>query len=274
VILVLALTTVILGLIGMALHVHLGVADKSRGQVEEARLARTLLQRIAEDIRNSVPFTPTSAGGTATSSGSDTSDTSTASGTTTSATVIPSGISGTAQCLQMDTTRRVRPTGAAADANGNTASLIPMSDVKTVAYSLGNPGTTAPTERGDASPGAQEGLYRREVDRAAYTCAMQQGQADLLSQVASLLAPEVVNLQFTYYDGKTTSDTWDSNTNGKLPTAVKVTIMIRRAAGKSSPAVASMAADNSAFAVYEMLIDLPNAPTQSGQSAGGTTTTP
>jgi hypothetical protein len=174
----------------------------------------------------------------------------------------------------MDTTRRVRPTGAAADASGNTASLIPMSDVKTVAYSLGNPGGASPTERGDASPGAQVGLYRREVDRAAYTCAMQQGQAALLNQSASLLAPEVVNMQFTYYDGKTDSDTWDSNTNGKLPTAVKVTIMIRRAAGKSSPAVASMAADNSAFAVYEMLIDLPNAPTQSGQSAGGTTTTP
>ena len=64
VILALALTIVILGLIGMAMHIHLGVADKSRGQVEEAQLARTLLQHIADDIRNSVPFTPTSSSGT------------------------------------------------------------------------------------------------------------------------------------------------------------------------------------------------------------------
>ncbi len=58
VILALALTVVVLGLVGVGIHVHLAVAAKSREQVEEAQLARALLQRIADDLRNAVPFQP------------------------------------------------------------------------------------------------------------------------------------------------------------------------------------------------------------------------
>ncbi len=285
VILALALTTVLLGLIGMAMHIHLGVADKSRGQVEEAQLARTLLQHIAEDIRNSVPFTPTAssgsaAGETSTSSEPGTSTveasispesgTSTASGTSTtsdSGIVIPAGISGTAQILQMDTSRRVRPIGMAKPASGDNSLYIPLGDVKTVTYSFGDPGTVAPSQRGDVSSDAQSGLFRREIDRPVYVSAMQQGQADILTQATAKLAPEVVGVQFTYYDGTTTYDQWDSNTQGGLPIAIKVAIMIRRTVAKLPSAGAS--ADNSSFAVYDILVDLPNSQVQgAGQSSG------
>jgi hypothetical protein len=286
VILALALTTVLLGLIGMAMHIHLGVADKSRGQVEEARLARTLLQHIADDLRNSVPFTPTSSsgtssGGTSTSLESDLSadsgtsalaGLSSGSGSSTSSdsgTVLPAGICGTAQCLQMDTTRRVRPIGAAKPtADSDSSMFMALSDVKTVTYSLGDPGTASPTESGNSSSAGQTGLYRREVDRRAYESAMQQGQTDILTQATSKLAPEVVNLQFTYCDGTTTYDQWDSDTQGKLPAAIKVTIMLRRAVAKSPNAAASASADDSTLAVYDMLVDLPNAQVQSSTGTG------
>jgi hypothetical protein len=280
VILALALTTVLLGLIGMAMHIHLGVADKSRGQVEEARLARTLLQHIADDLRNSVPFTPTSSsgtssGGTSTASAtSATSGLSSGSGSSTTAdssdsgTVTPAGICGTAQCLQMDTTRRVRPTGMTKPSNNADNSMVMLlADVKTVTYSLGDPGTASPTEGGNSSNG-QTGLYRREVDRPAYVSAMQQGQTDILTQATSQLAPEVVNVQFTYYDSTTTYDQWDSNTQGSLPVAIKVAIMLRRAVAKSPNAAVLGSADNSALAVYDMLVDLPNSQVQPSQSTG------
>ena len=61
VVLALALTTVILGLIGVAVNIHLRVADVSRAEVEEAQLARTLLQRIADNLRNATPYVPSSA---------------------------------------------------------------------------------------------------------------------------------------------------------------------------------------------------------------------
>ncbi len=276
VILALALATVLLGLIGMAMHIHLGVAEKSRGQVEEAQLARGLLQRIADNLRNSVPFTPTA--GTSTTSAtsgqstvgtSTTSGTSTAGGTSTTSdsdTSIPAGISGTTQCLQMDTTRRVRPIGMAMPASGDPANYIALGDVKTVTYSLGDPGTGTPLQRGDGSFGG--GLYRREIDRPAYVAAMQQGQSDILTQTTSKLAPEVVNVQFTYYAGSTTSEQWDSNTDGGLPSAIMVAITIRRAGAKSPLPAAAAATDNSSFTVYDMLVDLPNSQVQSSQSSG------
>ncbi len=284
VILALALTTVILGLIGMAMHIHLGVADKSRGQVEEAQLARTLLQHIAEDLRNSVPYSQangtltmggTSAGSTAatstTAAASTASGTSTGSDSSDSGNLIPSGISGTAQCLQMDTTRRVRPIGMAMPVNGDPADYMALSDVKTVTYSLGDPGTATPLQRGDSSTGT--GLYRREIDRTAYVAAMQQGQSDLLTQGIAKMAPEVANLQFTYYAGSTTYEQWDSNTEGGLPSAIRVAITIQRASPR--PATPTAAAGGAAsFTVYDMLVDLPNAqgsPALGGSTAGGTT---
>ena len=101
----------------------------------------------------------------------------------------PAGICGTAQCLQMDTTRRVRPTGMAKPSNNADSSMVMLlADVKTVTYSLGDPGTASPTEGGNSSNG-QTGLYRREVDRPAYVSAMQQGQTDILTQTTSKLAP-------------------------------------------------------------------------------------
>ena len=275
VILALALTTVILGLIGMAVYVHLGVADKSRGQVEEARLARTLLQRIAEDLRNTVPYTSgtsstSSSSGTSTTSGSQAAaGTSTTSDSpATSDAAVPSGIYGFSRCLQMDTSRRVRPLGMAMSAEGDNSQAIALGDVKTVIYSLGDPGTTTPTERGDS----QGGLYRRELDRPEYVCAIQQGQTDLLTQDTTVLASEVVDMQFTYYDGTTATDTWDSSVQGKLPSAIRVAIVLRRAVGKASPAGA--AADHTTTAIYDMLVDLPNSPVQSSQTASQSSQSP
>jgi uncharacterized membrane protein YgcG len=280
VILALALTTVILGLVGMAMHIHFSVADKSRGQVEEAQLARTLLQRIADDLRNTVPYgsgTTTTASGTATESSgtSTTSGTgSTGSGTSTaseSETEIPIGIYGTAQSLQMDTSRRVRPLGMPKPLSTDVANCNPLSDVKTVTYSLGDPNGVAGSQGANtaaAATGNQTGLYRREIDRPAYVSAVQQGQADVLTQNVTQLASEVVNLQFAYCDGTTTYDTWDSTTQGRLPVAVKVTLMIRRVVPKSSGASAAAKADNTLFNIYDMLVDLPNAQIDASDSSG------
>ena len=58
-----------LGLVALGIHVHPRLAAKSREQVEEAQLARVLLQRIADDLRNAVPFQPPASQGGSSSSG-------------------------------------------------------------------------------------------------------------------------------------------------------------------------------------------------------------
>ena len=263
VILALALTTVVVGLIGMAIHVNFNLADKSRRQVEEAQLARALLQRIAEDLRNAVPYSTadsSSSGGSSSSSGSSSSlsgssdsasSLDASDGSATEATpsgTLSGGLIGDVECLQVDTSRRPWSNRRPATASTNDGSPAPTSDVTTVIYCLGNPGMVSPTEQSGSSSAAGGGLYRRAMERNAFLFAVAQGQTDLLSRATDLLGAEVVNLRFTYYDGTTSSDTWDSSQQGKLPTAVKVTVALSR----------PNAARNASPMIYDLLVTLPN----------------
>ena len=276
VILALALATVLLGLIGMAMHIHLGVAEKSRGQVEEAQLARGLLQRIADDLRNSVPFTPTS--GTSTTSAtsgqstvgtSTTSGTSTAGGTSTTSdsdTSIPAGISGTTRCSAdgHDPSR-------AADRHGDARQ---RRSGKLIAAGRRENGDVQPGRSGHRHSAATRRriIWGRIVsprDRSA--CLRRRdatGSVRYSDPNHEQARPEVVNVQFTYYASSTTSEQWDSNTDGGLPGAIMVAITIRRAGAKSPLPAAAAATDNSSFTAYDMLVDLPNSQVQSSQSSG------
>ncbi len=289
VILALALTTVVLGLVGMAIHVNFNVADKSRRRVEEAQLARALLQRIADDLRNAVPYSPASPGtsGSSTSSGSSSSTgstgssgSSTSSGSSGASTSSDStsdslcgGLYGSLNCVQVDTSHRPRPAQlASATATWDQLQPTSMSEVTTVTYSLGDPGMGSPTGQSSAPSASQSGLYRRALDRTAFLFAMQQGQSSVLTQATDVLASEVINLEFTYYTGTTTSDTWDSSQQGTLPSAVKVTVSFRRT---TAGAAASTSA--SSPVVYDMLVDLPNSQVASagqGSSSSGSSTSP
>jgi hypothetical protein len=291
VVLALALTTVILGLIGLAVNIHLRVADVSRAEVEEAQLARTLLQRIADDLRNATPYVPSPAGsgsasGSGSSGGSGSSAAAGGSGSSSAGSSSGSsagsssggsdstgtsdavggsysgGIYGSDQELQVETIRRPKVNRLAPPTDDPTQPAR-LSDIRTVTYSLGAHGTDDPTERG-VSADPLGGLYRRELDRAEFISASQQGQTDDLGHGTELLAPEVVNLQFTYYDGTTISDQWDSTQQGKLPSAVEVMISLRRPVPKSSFTVLA-STEGRQPTVYDMLVDLPNSAVTAGQ---------
>ncbi len=307
--LALALATVVMGMIGMAIHVNLVVAYKSQARVAEAQLARTLLQRIGEDLRNALPFQPNAPGGIAPApppAGQNPPPTGNNSGLPDWAgTSYCGGLYGSLQEVQIETDHRPRADWlAAASATAATATTAgtstdssalptPHCDLKEVTYSLGDPGMSDPTQQ-DGSSGGGGGLYRRELDRSAFVWANQQGDSSSVPP-AELLAPEVVDLSFTYYDGITPYDQWDSTVMGKLPSAVRVSLSILRQPGSSSqpgmasgavaqtpPASASGTAsnlasgatsDNSQTVVYSMFVDLPNATYGLGITPGSTNTT-
>ena len=172
-ILAMGLAVVVLGLVGVGINVHLTVAAKSRDQVEEAQLARVVLQRIADDLRNAVPFQPpqsstalsssssssSSASGQAGASGA--SDPTTSSGTSDSSSTTPlsGGIYGAAQAIQIETARRPRATLASLQvAASDPSQPARLSDIRVVSYSLGAPITVDMSQQGPPSPSGSGGL--------------------------------------------------------------------------------------------------------------------
>jgi hypothetical protein len=292
VILALALTMVTVILMGTAIHVNAGVTEKSRDQVEEAQLARALLQRIADDLRNAVPYQPpaggsssssssnssggtstsatqamsaTSAGSGASSSSGSAAGSSSSSGTSNPSMPVSGGLFGDVQSLQIETAHRPRLTRAmlAAVEDGSQPSML--SDIRIVNYSFGPPTGAAPTGL-SSSGNAAGGVYRSEMDRSLFYMAVQQGQSNPSNPVklGDPTVGEVIDLKFTYYDGTTANDEWDSNQQGKLPSAVRVVLTIhsaRRSRGSSLGGLGlGGASREQRDAVYDMLVDLPNAP--------------
>ncbi len=289
VILALFLTTITLSLMGMAIQVNMDVANKSRGQVEEAQLARAILQRIADDLRNAVPYQPPAGSASSSGSGSTTSSSSASStsqassaGSTSgsgSGSTSSSGSSSTAasttmpvsggvfsndeNSIQIETTRRPRVAKAILAAAENGGQPPMLSDVRIVTYGLGPPNGGSAMDATFDGPSA--GLYRSEVDRLQFYTAVQNGQSDPSAGLEKLGDPdvgEVVNLKFQYYDGTTENDEWDSNEQGKLPSAVRVSLTIRPAR-KSAPGSSVFGSFRTAAkerppVVYDILVDLPN----------------
>ncbi len=70
-------------------------------------------------------------------------------------------------------------------------------------------------------------MVRRELDRAVSQYANEQGRMEQLNQQGELIAPEVVGLQFRYFDGSQWLEFWDSQQIQGLPLAVEVTVAIQ-----------------------------------------------
>ncbi len=161
VILAMALAVVVLGLVGFGIQIHTQVATKSRDQVEEAQLARVILQRIADDLRNATPLqiastASSSLSGSSSSSGSSSGSTvanSTSGGITSNAVyssadsdstdtnatppLASGGIYGTDSVIQIETVHRPRTLVSLGTISANSNQTDLPSDIRVVTYGLG-----------------------------------------------------------------------------------------------------------------------------------------
>lgn len=148
------------------------------------------------------------------------------------------GIYGNRYQLQVDVSYlpRIEDFQTAADAGVDKNDL--PSDVKTVAYYLMSNSAglgSAPSSGGESVFGRldasgqenlAEGLVRRSLDRSTTQWAIENGDVARLDRVGQILAPEVIALEFRYFDGEAWSDVWDSQQRGGLPVAVEVALAI------------------------------------------------
>lgn len=96
------------------------------------------------------------------------------------------------------------------------------SDLQSISYFLAAPGGAG--LQGAVGQSAGAGLARLEGDRFAIDHADAQADIAALAAEANVIAPEIVGLQFRYFDGTQWYDSWNSVTEAALPQAIEVTL--------------------------------------------------
>jgi len=299
-ILAIVLSATLLTLIGAAINLYLTQVDASRGQVEEAQLARSILALIADDIRatfvyrtqdtssiaqlmaSTVPFdidsidAPTAAGvgNSADTSRLPSNNTSAPSSTATSTVGVARasttatgsasgnisqqenggmalGLNGSLNELYVDVARLPRREELFSTVTGYTnaplpaqpggmkvgtmnvmaVGTVPPSDLKSVHYFVRRGeqmevGSTALNVLDEASQQRAAGLVRQEVPHMLRAFAEQVGNARILESGQALVAPELIHIEFRYFDGSQVVEQWDMRERNSLPIAVEVRIWL------------------------------------------------
>jgi prepilin-type N-terminal cleavage/methylation domain-containing protein len=177
------------------------------------------------------------------------------------------GLIGNQSQIQLDLSRLPRLEEYVAMLDETTADIddIP-SDIKTVAYFVQGAGiiggvqdqlNTLDPESGESSGG---GLVRRSLDRAATVQASSTGSLSLLNQTGELLAPEVVAIEFSYWDGVTWQLQWSSDEYGELPLAVQVRLTMgneRMSEEEAALAATAAVTDPSQLRTFHHIVRLP-----------------
>lgn len=233
-ILALALSAVLLTLLGAALNLGVSRAVGSRDVVEQARLVESVISMVRADIAHSVIYAPQetdAAMAIAEASAAfdvdsidDISSDDSSDGSSDAAKVSlrrDLGVVGSINELQIDI-HREHPQYEV-DESGSIIAPTATSGITTVRYALG---------QGAASLGATAvlngeqqatGFVRQEVGRDLLNWAEQAGTADQLVGQPVLVAPEVSRVEFRYFNGVELLDEWNSAAmEGKLPSAIEL----------------------------------------------------
>jgi prepilin-type N-terminal cleavage/methylation domain-containing protein len=217
------------------------MSASGREEMERAQLARALIRKIEFDVRAITFVPPPPADDTATSNtttGTSSTSTSSSSGSAGSSAGGSGGASGSgagsASASSDDTTETEPPEpnsksigirGTATQMELNIAR--PRRDLQSISAGV-SPRTSdlrSVTYRFlAAGMSSQGGLVRTEGDRLAVEMVEANGSSALQISGGQVLAPEVAAIRFRYLDAGVWYEVWDSETSGRLPRAVEVTI--------------------------------------------------
>lgn len=252
VLIALALTVVLLAAVYGSLTMLWRFESAGRGEVVQGQIARSVFRMMSEDFGSIVFQLPeassssssqaadgsstsagTGSGGAAGTSGSSSSIGSASSSTNTTVTTpltlsgidettgvpVTFGLVGDSGIVHLTVSRPSRDlnydvlngeellTGRTSDMQLITWGLAPLPN----GYFTPTPGVTVPSR-------PSQGLGRRALDLYA------SGIVDAALLEQHLIAGEITQLQFRYYDGAVWVDTWDSQVYGSLPRAIEVTL--------------------------------------------------
>ena len=296
VILAIALSAVVILLLFSLIAVYLRTERSMRAEVEQAQLARALLHCMADDLRATITLAPEGEDSSSDLGGEEDTE---AVVTTQQQTVLPAedvagsvippavpGLYGNQYELQVDISRPPGPDKYMFElqaGSSNSPAALPGT-AKTVAYYMIDRREAAPTA-GTIDVGIDtlgtagfRGLFRRALDRAVAKWAGENGNTEELHYQGELIAPEVVALEFRYFDGTQWLEQWDTAEQGGLPVAVEIALAVsspERAEDADmlslfSPDTQDIAADQR---IYRLLVQLPAVATAPESGNEGTSQT-
>ncbi len=111
--------------------------------------------------------------------------------------------------------------------NTRTSDLVSVSYFLAIPGAQGLPGAVGDRFTNSLRDSSVQGLARLEGDRMAIEFADTAAGLESLAEAAEIMAPEVIELTFRYFDGSAWWDTWDSAAVGALPRAVEVVIGLK-----------------------------------------------
>jgi prepilin-type N-terminal cleavage/methylation domain-containing protein len=280
-----AISALILGLITYAINNHFQVVEKQRMHVEEVQLARALLNRIAIDIKSAVQYEGVDVGSALDDISLDgvqellgvtdmdalttlgEVETESASYDYQTSFPVNLGLYGTQTAINFDISRIPRQeeyqTLYTADSINDLLDI--PSDVKMISYYVrlgdgtANPSVQDVFNTSDSVPG----LMRRQLSRAITSYAVENGNTEQLQNSDELLAPEVVAIEFRYFDGYEWLSEWDSDSYQAMPLAIEVLLTLESSSPYHSGGVVnafytdeSLGSQSSAV-TYRLVVRLP-----------------
>jgi prepilin-type N-terminal cleavage/methylation domain-containing protein len=335
VLLAIAITLLTMSLVGAVLHMQLKVIEGTRGEVEQAQLARALLKHIADDLRNVVKYDPlevslpSSAGAAAGVTAAATAASAAAAAGATDAGGGGAGATGTGSSGSSGGSptggtgastggsqggSASSPSGSSASPMGNTSGMGSGADsgmpaTSSSSSSYGTPGVRGDlddygrprlqidisrlprrdqllaAEQGIGSGGRisdiktvtyfvdELGLRRYEISRAESVVAAEEGDDTArMSEGAAVLAAEVADIHFEFYDGQQWQEAWPpesaDETTPKLPLAVHI-ILYFKLPGFASDYAGLSSFDLGALPQRRLIVPLPAAelPDESASAA-------
>jgi len=266
--LALGLSVVVFSAVGAGVQIYLVALTKQQAMVEQKQVARALLAMIGNDLRAGIQYKATDYSGLdnliQTQTMMLTGGAAAEEEEEPESLIVEEEVSfrptmlGSSNVLMIDISRLPRldqynPLVASAEDE-----VQSPSDIKSLSYfvSLSEGGVESAIEfQPNKAPG---GLYRREIDRAV---AEYRGETDLMlapDEFTRLIANEVVDISFQYFDGEDWQSEWDSVENGGFPVAIEVNIMIdpvRSAAGSQDYTIDQ--SDPDQMQIFRTVVDLP-----------------
>lgn len=188
---------------------------------------------------------------------------------------LPPGIYGSQTQLMVDVSRVPRPDEYIIEQTSmvdGTVNDVP-GDLKMVTYYIqtetnqGVEDAMAVFNTTAGSGGFASGLVRRQLDRNVTAYSEEMGDTSRLLRTGDLLAPEVIALEFSYFDGTQWLTTWDSSTQS-LPWLVQISLAMQSASGEetadlpSGTPLSTLTFDDRTtygIEVYELTVAIPGA---------------